>query len=194
MRKISLTIIFIFSSLILLGGCRMEENDEYPLASIETTAGTIKIELYEDKAPITVSNFKEYANNSFYAGTVFHRVIEGFMIQGGGFLPGRRRQPTGSPIKNEADNGLKNKRGTIAMARTSEIDSATSQFFINTVDNTFLDHRSNDKQGYGYAVFGKVIEGMDIVDKIEKTNTTTKHGMDDWPVENIVIESVSISR
>lgn len=163
-----------------------------PIVTIHTSMGAIRAELFADKAPATVENFLEYARAGFYKGTVFHRVIPHFMIQGGGLTADLKPKATRPPIKNEATNGLKNAKGTLAMARTSEVDSATSQFFINTVDNPFLDHRGNTPQGYGYAVFGKVVDGMDVVSKIEAVKTTN-HGMyQDVPVEPVVIEDVTI--
>ena len=140
-------------------------------ATIETSEGTIVLSLDEAKAPVTVGNFAEYAKAGHYDGTIFHRVIAGFMIQGGGFTAGMEQKNTRPPIKNEAANGLKNKRGTIAMARTMIVDSATSQFFINLVDNDFLDFTSPTPQGFGYAVFGKVTDGLDVVDAIGKVKT-----------------------
>jgi cyclophilin family peptidyl-prolyl cis-trans isomerase len=159
---------------------------------IKTSMGDITLELYPDKAPITVKNFLDYVKEGFYNGTIFHRVIDGFMIQGGGFEPGMIQKKTNPPIKNEADNGLSNLRGTIAMARTQVIDSATSQFFINLKDNTFLDYRDDTPQGYGYCVFGKVIKGMDVVDKIAKVKTHSVGYYQDVPVEDVVIEKVEI--
>jgi len=150
---------------------------------ISTSSGDIKLELYEKKAPITVANFLSYASDGFYDGTIFHRVINNFMIQGGGFTADMSQKPTKPPIKNEADNGLKNERGTIAMARTAVVDSATSQFFINHKDNAFLDNGARD---FGYAVFGKVVDGMEVVDKIAAVRT--KAG--DVPVETVTIVSV----
>ncbi|MFO7606266.1 MAG: peptidylprolyl isomerase [Desulfurivibrionaceae bacterium] len=141
---------------------------------METSMGTIKIELFDQEAPLSTENFRDYVKENFYNGLIFHRVIPNFMIQGGGFEPGmKQRSPTQSPVPNEATNGLKNKRGTLAMARTSDINSATSQFFINLVDNTSLDNRGTRPHEFGYAVFGKVVEGMEIVDKIAATPTTT---------------------
>lgn len=157
---------------------------------MKTTTGDITIELYPEKAPITVNNFLSYVDEKFYDGTIFHRVIKGFMIQGGGFTPDFQEKATKPPIKNEAGNGLKNKRGTIAMARTAVIDSATSQFFINHVNNSFLDHRDNSSEGFGYCVFGKVIEGMDVVDAIANAKTMTRSGQSDMPRETIEIISV----
>lgn len=154
---------------------------------METSEGNIEIELYADKAPISVSNFLAYADSGFFASTIFHRVIPRFMIQGGGFDESLRQKQTKAPIKNEAANGLKNERGTLAMARTSVIDSATSQFFINVADNTFLNHGARD---FGYAVFGKVTAGMDVVDKIAGVQTGEKNGMGDVPVKSVIIKSV----
>jgi len=155
----------------------------------QTSEGDIKVELYADKAPITVKNFLEYVNNGHYAGTIFHRVIADFMIQGGGFTKDFKQKSTLAPIQNEADNGLKNLRGTLAMARTSDVNSATAQFFINTVDNSFLDFKANTPREYGYCVFGKVVEGMDVVDKIRKVKTTSKEGYQDVPVQAVEIIS-----
>jgi len=157
---------------------------------MKTTKGDITIELYPEKATITVNNFLSYVDEKFYDGTIFHRVIKGFMIQGGGFTPDFQEKATKPPIKNEAGNGLKNKIGTIAMARTAVIDSATSQFFINHVNNSFLDHRDNSSEGFGYCVFGKVIEGMDVVDAIANAKTMTRSGQSDVPRETIEIISV----
>ena len=162
-----------------------------PVVAIKTNLGTMKVELNQAKAPITVKNFLTYVDEGFYSGTIFHRVIEGFMIQGGGMTAKMAQKNTHAPIKNEAGNGLKNLRGTIAMARTGVVDSATAQFFINVVDNSFLDHQSESSQGFGYAVFGKVIDGMDVVDKIKKVRTGQKEGMDDVPVEPVIIESIT---
>ncbi|TNF48154.1 peptidyl-prolyl cis-trans isomerase [bacterium] len=160
--------------------------------SIETNKGTIIAELDADKAPDTVENFLSYAKKGHYNGTIFHRVIDGFMIQGGGFTQEMEMKKTDPSIKNEADNGLKNNRGTLAMARTSVVNSATSQFFINLVDNGFLDHRDKSSQGYGYAVFGKVVEGMDVVDAIGKVKTGRARGFDDVPLEAVIIEKVTV--
>jgi len=154
---------------------------------LETSAGTMHIELDEDKAPESARNFAAYVEKGHYDGTVFHRVIKGFMIQGGGFEPGMKQKPTGSPIRNEANNGLKNKRYTLAMARTSDPHSASAQFFINTVDNDFLDFRSESPQGWGYAVFGRVTQGTDVVDTIEGSRTGNRMGHNDVPVDDVVI-------
>ncbi|MGH7901165.1 MAG: peptidylprolyl isomerase [Thermodesulfobacteriota bacterium] len=164
-------------------------NGGNPMVILSTSEGDIKIELYKDKAPITVENFLSYANDKFYDGTIFHRVIPGFMIQGGGFTTDMSQKPTKAPIKNEADNGLRNDRGTITMARTNIIDSATSQFFINQVNNDFLNHGDRD---FGYAVFGRVVEGMDVVDKISAVKTGPKGMHRDVPEETVLVESVKI--
>jgi peptidyl-prolyl cis-trans isomerase B (cyclophilin B) len=155
---------------------------------LTTSAGTIRIELDDAKAPKTVENFLNYVRAGHYDGTVFHRVIGGFMIQGGGFTPDMKQKPTQAPIENEAGNGLKNDKYTLAMARTNAPHSATAQFFINTVDNGFLNFKSASPQGFGYAVFGKVVAGTDVVDKIEKVATGRKGGHDDVPVQDVVIE------
>jgi peptidyl-prolyl cis-trans isomerase B (cyclophilin B) len=158
---------------------------------METSAGSLRIELDDAKAPLSVANFLEYVKSGHFDGTVFHRVIKGFMLQGGGFEPGMKQKPTGAPIQNEANNGLKNKKYTLAMARTSDPHSATAQFFINTVDNDFLDFRAENAQGWGYAVFGRVVEGMDVVDSIEKVRTGRKGFHDDVPLDDVRIERVT---
>ncbi|MHB8053538.1 MAG: peptidylprolyl isomerase [Methanoregula sp.] len=163
-----------------------------PVVALQTSLGTIKLELLAREAPLSVKNFLDYASNGFYDGTVFHRVIPNFMIQGGGFTVDMAQKKENAPIKNEADNGLKNRRGTIAMARTAIVDSAAAQFFINVVDNAYLDHRDKTMQGYGYAVFGKVIEGMDVVDKIAAVKTGVRRGYPDIPLTPVVIESTKI--
>ena len=155
---------------------------------METSAGTLRIELDDVKAPVSVANFLDYVNKGHYDGTVFHRVIKGFMLQGGGFEPGMKHKPTAASIKNEANNGLKNKRYTLAMARTSDPHSASSQFFINCVDNTFLDFKAENAQGWGYAVFGRVVAGTEVVDAIEKMSTGRKGSHDDVPLEDVRIE------
>jgi cyclophilin family peptidyl-prolyl cis-trans isomerase len=158
---------------------------------METSKGTIEIELDGDKAPISVANFLRYVDEEFYDGTIFHRVMPDFMIQGGGFRPDMTQKPTHAPIKNEADNGLKNDRGTIAMARTGVVDSATAQFFINVGErNDFLNHRDPSVEGFGYAVFGKVVKGMDVVDKIVAVPTGTVGGYENVPTEAVTIVSV----
>ncbi|MFQ5645107.1 MAG: peptidylprolyl isomerase [Thiogranum sp.] len=159
---------------------------------MQTNKGVIVLELDADKAPATVANFVEYARSGFYDGTIFHRVIPRFMIQGGGFEPGMTQKATNDPIKNEADNGLKNDLGSIAMARTSDPNSATAQFFINTKDNSFLNHTAPTPQGWGYCVFGKVVEGLDVVQAIEQVATGTHGGHQDVPNEDVIIEKVTV--
>jgi len=163
---------------------------ENPVVVIETSLGTIKAELWPDKVPQTVKNFLAYTDEKSYDGTIFHRVISKFMIQGGGFTADMSQKSTHSPIKNEAKPELQNKRGTLAMARTAVVDSATSQFFINLVDNGFLNQRDRTPRGFGYCVFGKVIDGLDVVDKIGKVGTGRKGGYSDVPVVPVVIKSV----
>ncbi len=158
-----------------------------PRVELVTNKGTIVLELDRKSAPMTVKNFLKYVNAKHYDGTIFHRVISNFMIQGGGFTKGLKRKSTGSPIKNEADNRLKNLRGTVAMARTGDPHSATAQFFINVTDNAFLNHRSPDPRGWGYAVFGRVVSGMDVVDEIRNVRTGARGGMSDVPIEDVVI-------
>ena len=184
-----------------LKGEKLNENKN-PEAIIHTNFGDIKIELFREKAPITVKNFIRYANESFYDSLIFHRIIPNFMVQGGGFdTEGNRKTPTYDPIKLESQNGLSNVRGTIAMARTQQLHSATSQFFINVKDNLFLDFKSGVNKGYdysganhGYAVFGNVIDGMEVVDEIKNvpTDANPKYGMKDWPKQDVIIESVEI--
>lgn len=168
---------------------QLETSAPNPQVILDTTLGSIIIELYHDEAPISVANFLQYVDSGFYNGTIFHRVIPGFMIQGGGFNQDMAEKQTVSPIKNEAGNGLSNLRGTVAMARTSVVDSATSQFFINTVDNLFLNHQDDSQEGYGYCVFGKVTEGMEIVDQIQKVTTGSLGYFQDVPTEPVIIKS-----
>ena len=159
---------------------------------METSMGTITLELDEEKAPVTVDNFVAYSQAGHYDGTIFHRVIDGFMIQGGGFEPGMKQKRTREPIENEAANGLKNDKYTIAMARTSDPHSATAQFFINAVDNDFLNHTAPNPQGWGYAVFGKVVAGQEVVDDIVRVRTSTRGFYGDVPVEDVIIEKAEI--
>jgi cyclophilin family peptidyl-prolyl cis-trans isomerase len=161
-------------------------------AELDTTAGPMTLEFFPDKAPGHVGNFVKLAEKGFYDGTIFHRVIPNFMIQGGGFAADMREKPTRDPIQNEADNGLKNAKGTLAMARTMNPHSASAQFFVNTTDNVFLDHRGKDPQGWGYAVFGKVVDGMDVVEAIGKVKTGNRGGHQDVPVEPVTIESAKV--
>ena len=160
--------------------------------NMETSAGSIRLELDSDKAPKSVENFVAYAKAGHYDGTIFHRVIPGFMIQGGGFDTDMKQKSTQAPIENEADNGLKNDNGTIAMARTPDPHSATAQFFINVKDNDNLNHTSPSPQGWGYAVFGKVVDGMDVVKTIEQVPTGNRMGHGDVPLESVVIEKVTV--
>jgi len=155
----------------------------------ETSLGNFEVELFEKEAPISAKNFQDYVDDGFFDGLIFHRVIPGFMIQGGGFEPGMKQKKTKSPIKNEATNGLKNLRGTLSMARTNVVDSATAQFFVNLVDNAFLDHTG--PANYGYAVFGKVTAGMDVIDKIAKVATTNRAGHQNVPAADVVITKAS---
>ena len=185
--KYTLKLFIIFLLSFLSTTIYAEKNVQFV---INTSKGNIIIETYPEKAPITVKNFESYVNKDFYNATIFHRVIDGFMIQGGGFTKDMSQKQTDAPIKNEADNGLKNKKYSIAMARTSIPDSATSQFFINVKDNDFLDYAGQG--GAGYCVFGKVIEGQDVVDKIAKLKTRVKNGMGDVPIKTVKINSIKV--
>ena len=166
--------------------------EKNPQVIMETSMGTVKIELLKDKAPISVRNFLSYVKDGYYDGLIFHRVIKGFMVQGGGMDADMQPKKTKFAIKNEATNGVKNTRGTLAMARTSMVDSATSQFFINVVDNAFLDHTGKTPERFGYAVFAQVIEGMDVVDAIREVKTGNKGGHQDVPVEPVFITSIKL--
>ncbi len=184
MKKIFLVIlIVVFAFIPVFSG-------QNPVVVMKTSLGDIEIELYHDKAPVTVNNFLAYVDSGFYDGTVFHRVINNFMIQGGGMIPGLQEKRTLSPIKNEAGNGLSNLRGTIAMARTQDVNSATSQFFINVADNRYLDYKNASPAGYGYCVFGRVLKGMDVVDRIKSVATGRRGYYDDVPVRDVVIISI----
>ncbi len=163
-----------------------------PQLEVKTSQGTVTIELYQDKAPKTVENFLQYAKDGFFNGTIFHRVIPGFMIQGGGFTPDMKQKETRAQIQNEATNGLKNETGTLAMARTNDPHSASAQFFINLKDNAFLDHKAPNDRGWGYAVFGKVVQGFDIVEKIAKIPTGRSGAFQDVPNTPVLIESVKL--
>ena len=201
-NKISASFIFA-SLLIFLVSCAdntdIKKEVEFmentmTKVTIKTSVGDIQLELNDEKAPITVENFKTIAQSGYYEGTIFHRVINGFMVQGGGLTSDMNNKPSGTaPIQNEANNGLPNDRGTIAMARTMDPHSATSQFFINHKDNAFLNHTGENSQGWGYAVFGTVTEGMDVVDKIADVATGSSGGHQDVPEDAITIESVTIS-
>jgi peptidyl-prolyl cis-trans isomerase A (cyclophilin A) len=187
MRNRAVFIVALIALAALpLGSSSARAKGGNPVVVLNTSEGVIKVELFSQKAPISVENFLAYVDTKHYDGTIFHRVMDGFMIQGGGFEEDMSQKETREPIVNEADNGLKNEVGTLAMARTAVRDSATSQFFINLKDNTFLDHGSRD---FGYAVFGKVIEGMDVVNKIAKASTGKRGGQGDVPTVPILIES-----
>ncbi len=191
MKKLFLmTVLTVLTSALATQNLVAEEN---PSAIIHTSLGDIQIELFTKEAPVSVENFIGYAESGAYDGTIFHRVISHFMIQGGGFTPDMVKKPTGDPIVNEASNGLSNTRGTIAMARTNDPNSATNQFFINTQDNIALNYTGEDNsRTWGYAVFGKVTSGMDVVDEIRFVETTTVPPYSDVPVEPVIIESVEI--
>jgi len=185
-----LSVLLLATALFALDG---RAADTAPRVVLHTSAGEIELELFPDKAPVTVENFLGYARSGFYDGTIFHRVISHFMIQGGGFTPDMQKKATGEPITNEADNGLSNKRGTIAMARTNHPHSATAQFFINVQDNIALDFTSEaDPRGWGYAVFGQVTRGMEVVDEIRFVPTARKGPYGDVPVEPVVIERAEV--
>ncbi|WP_304640881.1 peptidylprolyl isomerase [Pseudomonas sp.] len=162
------------------------------MVRLHTNFGVITLELFADKAPETVENFKQYVRDGHYDNTIFHRVISNFMIQGGGFEPGMKQKETRAPVKNEANNGVANKVGTVAMARTMDPHSASAQFFINVADNDFLNHSAPTTQGWGYAVFGQVTEGMDVVEKIKKVPTTMRAGHQDVPADDVVIERAEL--
>ncbi len=189
MKKTLISMLVVIS-LVLAAGSAIAE-DPNPKVILNTSKGQIVLVLYADKAPETVKNFLAYVDAKYYDGTIFHRVIPNFMIQGGGFTADMKRKTTRPPIQNEADKGIKNDRGTIAMARTGDPHSATAQFFINSKDNGFLNHKSKSMQGWGYAAFGKVVEGMKIVDAISAVKTTRRGPYSDVPVEAIVIKSAA---
>jgi len=187
MRALMISILIVIGVSLAAGAA--DKPGDNPKVVLDTTKGKIVLELYLQMAPETVVNFLSYVDAKFYDGTIFHRVIPDFMIQGGGFTADMERKPGKGPIKNEADKGLKNDRGTIAMARTGDPHSATAQFFINTINNDFLNHKNKTQQGWGYAAFGKVIEGMDVVDAISAVKTTKRGSFQDVPVEAVVIIS-----
>jgi peptidyl-prolyl cis-trans isomerase B (cyclophilin B) len=194
-HNLSAIILILLIGLAFVGCSNYENSEEklMPVATINTSVGDIHLELNSEAAPITVKNFIDLANAGYYEGTIFHRIIEGFMIQGGGLTADMANKSSGTaPITNEANNGLPNNRGTIAMARTMDPHSATSQFFINHKDNSFLNFTAENTQGWGYAVFGQVISGMDVVDQIAISATTTVNGYQDAPVEPVTILSVTI--
>jgi cyclophilin family peptidyl-prolyl cis-trans isomerase len=190
LNKIVVTLfVFVIFSITCIQINTLYAN---PKVLMETSEGNITIELYEKEAPVTVKNFLSYVSEEFFNNLIFHRVIPNFMIQGGGFDSKMKQKPVNDPIKNEARRGLNNKRGTLAMARTNVVNSATAQFFINLIDNGFLDHKDNTASGFGYAVFGEVTEGMDVVDKIGKTRTHAFGMFRDVPINHITIKNVSV--
>jgi peptidyl-prolyl cis-trans isomerase A (cyclophilin A) len=195
-RRLTLSVLAALSLIVLApalsGAADTPAATANPQVVVETSLGTIRLELFSKEAPLSVKNFLDYAADKHYDGTIFHRVIPGFMIQGGGFTADLAQKATKAPIKNEAANGLKNKRGTVAMARTQVVDSASSQFYINVVDNGFLDHRDNSMQGFGYAVFGKVVAGMEVADAIAGVKTGMQKGFRDVPLTPVVIKSVRL--
>ncbi len=197
--KMLLMVLISCGSLVLLSlslaaAAEEKQGPVNPIVLMKTSMGQIKIELWPDKAPETVKNFLRYVDEGFFDGTIFHRVIDGFMIQGGGFTPDFKQKETHEPIKNEASAELRNERGTIAMARTAVVDSATAQFFINVVDNPSLNHMNESQPGFGYAVFGKVIDGMDVVDKIKGVPTGNHGPFQNVPQQPVVIESVKTEK
>jgi len=185
------TLTAVLLVLPLLAAFTASAQSANPSVVVKTSMGSFTIELYPDKAPATVKNFLLYVDESFYAGTIFHRVIDGFMVQGGGLDREMTKKATRAPIVNEAGNKLKNTVGTVAMARTGEPNSATAQFFVNVKDNAFLDYRDSSPEGIGYCVFGKVVSGMDVVEKIKAVPTGVKNGMRDVPLTPVVIESIT---
>ncbi len=194
MPRILFSIVILAFSWGIASGGEAPIKGGRPVVTLDTSMGTVKVELYPDKAPVSVENFLAYVREGHYNGLVFHRVIPGFMIQGGGFTKDmKEKRPSRQPIKNEAGNGLKNLRGTIAMARTNVVDSATAQFFINVANNDFLDHMDDTPRGFGYAVFGKVVAGMDVVDKIVAVPTGTVRMFQDVPKTPVTIEKATIA-
>lgn len=184
--------LFFTAALLVMGPATSFAKRSHPMVKLTTNHGEMVVELYEDKAPESVANFLAYVNDGFYDGTIFHRVIGNFMIQGGGFDRNMKQKPTKKPIHNEADNGLKNDKYTLAMARTQDPHSATAQFFINVADNGFLNHTEKNLDGWGYAVFGKVVQGMDVVDKIKDLPTGNRGYYQDVPREAVVIEKAEV--
>jgi len=191
-REMKLVLLSALATTVCAAVCSGAEGvSQNPVILIDTSMGPIKAELWPDKAPATVANFLRYVDAKFFDGLIFHRVIDNFMIQGGGFDQSMKKQPTHAAIKNEAKADVRNDRGTLAMARTGVIDSATSQFFINLKDNKFLNHTAKTTQGFGYCAFGKVVDGMEVVDKIAKVQTGAVGGMRDVPTKPVVIKSIS---
>lgn len=177
---------YLFIALLLIPVLSLAE----PFVVIKTNIGNIEVELNQKQAPLSTANFLSYVDSGFYKNTIFHRVIPNFMVQGGGFTKSMAKKITKGEIRNEATNGLKNERGTIAMARTNVVDSATSQFFINHGNNSFLDHKAKTSRGYGYAVFGRVVKGLDVVDNIAMVKTGRKKGMSDVPIQSVIIQAI----
>jgi len=192
LKRIMITILSGLSLFCAAGAIAAEPAAGNPVVLMETSLGNVKLELFAKEAPISVKNFLGYVKSGFYDGVIFHRVIPGFMVQGGGFTPDLAQKQPGAPIKNEADNGLKNQTGTLAMARTAVVDSATAQFFINVADNVILNHRDKTPRGYGYAVFGRVVVGMDVVNRIAAVRTGTRNGFQDVPKTAVVIRSMKV--
>jgi cyclophilin family peptidyl-prolyl cis-trans isomerase len=181
-----LAAMLVVLAMLATGNAFAKDN---PMVKFETTEGNFTVELYADKAPLTVDNFMWYVDNNFYDGLIFHRIIKDFMVQGGGFTPEMKKKAANPPIENEATNGLKNEKYTVAMARTNAVHSATSQFFINTKDNGFLDHQNTTQKGFGYCVFGKVVDGKDTIDAMNAVPTTSKSGYNDVPKTAVVIKA-----
>lgn len=192
MKVVLSLVLMVFAVVATAGGAELDSHK--PKVVLETSKGIIVVDLFPEKAPKTVENFLTYVTSGYYDGTIFHRVIRTFMIQGGGFTADMKKKPTREPIQNEADNGFENKRGTIAMARTRNPHSATAQFFINTVDNGFLNHTGKNLRGWGYAVFGKVVKGMDVVDAISQVKTGTRDMYRDVPLEAVVILKATVQK
>ena len=187
-----LGVMLCFNAQAVTSSQSPAHKGKHSMVKLHTNHGDITIELDAEKAPETVKNFLDYASSGFYDGTIFHRVIDGFMVQGGGFEPGMKQKKVNAPVKNEAENGLKNDNYTVAMARTSDPHSATAQFFINVKDNDFLNHTAPSGQGWGYCVFGKVVEGKEVVDAIRKVKTGNRSGFQDVPVEDVIITKAEV--
>lgn len=190
MKVMLIAGVAVVSMLVTGLAVRAEEKTSKPVIVIETSMGKVRAELWPGKAPKTVANVLAYIDDEYYDGLIFHRVIDDFMIQGGGFTPDMKKKPARAPVANEARADTPNRRGTLAMARTPQVDSATSQFFINLADNDFLNHRNKSPRGFGYCVFGEVVEGMDVVDKIAKVKTGNVKGYSDVPLEPVIIKSI----
>ena len=191
-KAIHFLLILLAAAFCLAGPAGAKSERSHPVVRLTTSLGEIEIELFEDKAPKTTANFLAYVKAGHYDGTIFHRVINGFMAQGGGFTPDMQQKPTKSPVENEADNGLKNEAYTVAMARTQDPHSASAQFFINVKNNDFLDHKAKNLQGWGYCVFGKVVKGHGVVNKIKAVPTGSKGMFDDVPREAVIIEKAEV--